>query len=203
MRFKDFLRENMTLGTENVDSTQIEAAYNKAKLSVKLVQLYDSSTNQHLLKNINTIATLGSGVFGMYMSHENRRAIGKNLVDQFKLLFPQDMMLGQKLQTLPSAVIKQYFPNVNERDLQPSDTIRVNVHNIVSKFGDTKEAIVEIASTIIHEATHDIDFHNNNKTQLPKAQAETSAENAEKAFKNWVQKNWEFIKQRIPEFARM
>lgn len=202
MRFKDFINENFTLGTENVDSSQIEAAYNKAKLSVKLVQLYDSSTNQHLLKNINTIATLGSGVFGMYMSHENRRAIGKNVVDQFKLLFPQDMMLSQKLQTLPSAVIKQYFPNVNERDLQPSDTIRVNVHSIVSKFGDTKEAIVEIASTIIHEATHDMDFHN--KTQsLSKAQAETNADNAETAFENWVQKNWEFIKQRIPEFARM
>lgn len=196
MNFKEFFNQT-TLGTENVDSSQIESIYNKAKLSIRLVQLYGRSTQQQLLKNINTVANLSSGVYGMYMSRENRRTIGKDVVDKFKLLFPKDMMINQKLQTLPTAVIKQYFPDIDERHLQPSDTIRVNVSRIVRELGDTKEAIVEIASTIVHEATHELEMQNYGKTD------ESGPKSAEVHFHNWVQQNWNMIKQRIPEFANM
>jgi hypothetical protein len=131
------------------------------------------------------------------MSRENRRTIGKDIVDKFKLLFPKDMMINQKLQTLPTSVIKQYFPDIDERQLQPSDTIRVNVSRIVRELGDTKEAIVEIASTIVHEATHELEMQNYGKTD------ERGPKNAEAAFGTWVQQNWNMIKQRIPEFASM
>ena len=35
--------ENRTLGTEEVDSSQIERIYDKAKISVELVQRYDQT----------------------------------------------------------------------------------------------------------------------------------------------------------------
>lgn len=194
LNFKEWINQN-TIGTEMVDSSQIERLYDKAKLSVKLVQIYDKMTNQSLLKNISTIAPLASGVYGMYMSKENKRVIGKQTADKMRLLFPKDMMLQQKLQTLPNAVIKKYVPDVNEKELQPTDTIRVNVKKIVDKLGDSKEAILEIASTIIHEATHEIELQNTGKTN------EIGPKNAEAKFIQWANQNWNTIKTRIPELA--
>ncbi len=194
MKFKEFVNQS-TVGTELVDSSQIERLYNKAKLSVKLVQLYDKMTNQKLLTNISTIAPLASGVYGMYMSKENKKIIGKDVANKLKLLFPKDMMLNQKLQTLPNAVIKQYVPDLDEKQLQPTDVIRVNVNKIVSELGDSKEAVIEIASTIVHEATHEIELHTTGKTN------EIGPKNAENKFVQWANQNWNLIKTRIPELA--
>lgn len=192
MNFKEWLGQN-TVGTELVDSSKIEALYSKANLSIKIVQLYSKMTGQKLLNNISTIAPLSSGVYGMYMSKENKRVIGPSVLNKLKLLFPKDLLLQQKLQTLPSAVIKQYIPDINEKDIQPSDTIRVNVQKIVSKLGDSKEAILEIASTIIHEATHELELQNTGKTN------EIGPRNAENKFIQWAKQNWNIIKTRIPE----
>jgi hypothetical protein len=196
MNFKEWLSQN-TVGTELVDSSKIEQLYNKAKLSVKIVQLYDKMTGQTLLKNINTVAPLSSGVYGMYMSRENKKVVGKQVLDKLRLLFPKDMMLNQKIQTLPNAVIKQYIPDLDEKQLQPSDTIRVNVKKIVSQLGDTKEAVLEIASTIVHEATHEIELHTTGKTN------EIGPKNAENKFIQWANQNWNMLKTRIPELSNL
>lgn len=196
MKFKEFVNQS-TVGTELVDSSQIERLYNKAKLSVKLVQLYDKMTNQKLLTNISTIAPLASGVYGMYMSKENKKIIGKDVANKLKLIFPKDMMLNQKLQTLPNAVIKQYVPDLDEKQLQPTDVIRVNVNKIVSELGDSKQAILEIASTIVHEATHEIELQTTGKTN------EIGPKNAENKFVQWANQNWNLIKTRIPELSNL
>jgi hypothetical protein len=195
LKFKEWINQN-TVGTDLVDSSQIERLYDKAKLSVKLVQMYSKSTNQNLLKNISTIAPLAAGVYGMYMSKENKKVIGKETADRMRLLFPKDMMLQQKLQTLPNAVIKKYIPDVDDKQLQPTDTIRVNVKKIVDKLGDSKEAVLEIASTIVHESTHEIELQTTGKTN------EIGPKNAENKFIQWANQNWNMIKTRIPELSK-
>jgi hypothetical protein len=194
MNFKEWIAQN-TVGTELVDSSKIESLYKKAKISVKIVQLYDKMTNQKLLTNISTIAPLSSGVYGLYMSRENKKIIGQRLANRLKLLFPQDMMLNQKLQTLPNSVIKKYVPDLDEKELQASDTIHVNVQKIVSELGDSKEAILEIASTIVHESTHEIEMQTTGKTN------EIGPKNAENRFVQWANQNWNMIKSRIPELS--
>lgn len=193
--FLEFLQN--TIGTENVDSSKVEQLYDKTKISVKLVQLYDKMTNQNLLKNINTIAPLSSNVYGMYLSKENKKIIGNKVYEKLKLLFPKDIMLDQKIQTLPNAVIKKYIPELNEKDLQPSDTIHVNVKKIINELKDDKKSIIEIASTIVHEATHEIELQTTGKTN------EIGPKNAENKFVDWVDKNWNLIQNRISELKNI
>jgi hypothetical protein len=144
----------------------------------------DPPDKRKLLLNINTILPLNSGVYGLYMSSENKRVVGSDLMNKMKLLFPTDMMLNQKLQTIPNAVIKKYIPDVDEKQLQPSDTIHVNIQKTLAKFGDSSQAIIEIASTIVHEATHELELHFYGKTD------ETGPSRAETQFMNWVRSNW-------------
>lgn len=191
--FKEWLTENMaTIGTENVQS-QIDNLYNKAKYAIKLVQLYDKMTNQKLLTNISTIAPLNSGVYGLYNSAENKKVLAPIAANKIKFKFGQDVLSKNNLQTVPNAVIKQYIPDIDVNQLKPSDVIRVNVQKIVREFGDTKEAVIEIASTIIHEATHELEFQTTGKTN------EIGPKAAESKFKDWVSKNWKIILSRIPQ----
>jgi hypothetical protein len=191
--FREWL--NNTVGTENVES-KIDHLYDKAKYAIKLVQLYDSSTGQNLLTNISTIAELSqAGLFGLYNSKENKDVIGHSIANKTRFKFGQETynQNANNPQALQKTVVGQYAPNVNVNNLVPSDVIHINVHNIVSKFGDSKEAIIEIASTIVHECTHDLEYRKTGKTD------ETGLKEIEDKFKAWVQKNWNLIKTRIPQ----
>ena len=189
--FKEWLGN--TVGTENVDS-KIDSLYDKAKYAIKLVQLYDKMTNKTLLKNISTIADLNrAGTYGLYNSAENKKVIGPGVANKIRFKFGQDQIQQNNLQKLPNSVIKQYIPDIDERQLVPSDVIHVDVHNILARLGDSKDAVVEIASTIVHEATHELEFQTTGKT------SEAGPEAAEREFKNWVQKNWNTITARIPQ----
>lgn len=201
MNFAKWLEQN-TIGTEYVDESKIDAVYDKAKLSVRLVQLYDETKSSNpkadpryrkLLLNINTILPLSGGAYGLYVSSENRRTIGTSVLDKMRLIFPKDMMLNQKLQSLPSSVIKKYIPDVDERQIQPSDTIHVNVNKIVAQFGDSLASILEIASTIVHEAMHELELHHYGRTD------ESGPLREEKLFASWVVRNWRNIQTRVPE----
>lgn len=190
MNFRQWL-EN-TVGTEEVDSRQIDAIYDKARIAVQLVQLYDQMTGQKFLTNISTIANLPSGAYGLYSSAENRKVIGVQAMNKIRFKFGQDMLLTQKLNQLPNAVIKQYIPDINNKDLQPSDVIHVNVAKIIQQFGDTKEAIFEVASTIIHECQHELELQTTGKT------SEIGPVAAEGKFMAWVKTNMKTIQSRIP-----
>ena len=187
------LIEMSTLGTEFVDERQIDAAYDKAKLSVKLVQLYQKMTNQRILNNISTIATLQQTAYGLYNSGENKKVIGPSVANKIRMKFGQDIISQNKINNIPSVVIKQYFPEIQPHEIQPSDVIRVNVQKIISQFGDSLEAVLEIASTIVHEATHEIERETTGKT------SEVGPQAAEKKFINWFQTNKNLVLQRIPE----
>ena len=163
---KTFTEWMNTLGTDIVDERQIDAIYNKAKFSVKIVQLYSKLTGQKILHNISTIAPLSQGVYGLYNSAENKKVIGPSIANKIKFKFGQDVMSQNKLNTLPNAVIKQHVPDIDASQLKPSVVIHVNIQKIIRELGDTKEAIIEIASTIIHEATHDLEYQNTGKLEF-------------------------------------
>lgn len=196
MEFKEWINSNPYVGTEKVDS-KINQVYDKAQYAVKLVQLYDQSTNQKLLTNITTIAPLNgnSSVYGLYNSAENKKVIGPEATNKIKFKFGQNVLNQNSIHTLPNVVIKKYIPDIDEKQLIPSDVIHVNVRDILTKFGDTLSAVIEIASTIVHEATHDLEFQTKGKTTNP----EKASTDAEKSFKNWVQNNWTSILNQIPQ----
>lgn len=183
-----------TLGTDDVNS-QIDALYDKAKYAVRLVQLYSSSTKKGILKNISTIAPLHAGVYGLYNSRENKKVIGPAASNKIKFKFGQEFMNSTNLQNLPNAVIKKYIPDIDEGQLTPSDVIHVNVKRIVAELGDSFQSVLEIASTIVHEATHELEFQKFGKTD------ENGPRRAEAEFKAWVASNRQLVLSRIPQIA--
>jgi hypothetical protein len=188
-------KNESTVGTEDVDSSQIERLYGRAKQSVQLVRMYDSATGQRLLTNISTIANLAAGsAFGVYMSGENRKSIGADVLNRVKLIYPNDPSLDQKLQKLPKKTIMQYLPKVDPNRIVPSDMIHVDVAKHLAKFGDTPAAVIELASTIVHEATHVLEYETTGQT---KDGPGTAVEIAEAKFKNWVKTNWQTIARRF------
>lgn len=189
--FRSWMVEN-TVGTDEVVS-QIDALYDKAKYAIKLVQLYSKSTGQGLLKNISTVAPLASGVYGLYNSGENRKVIGPAAANKIKFKFGQDAAQGADVHHLANVVIKKYIPDIDERQIAPSDVIHVNVRRIVSEFGDTPKAVLEIASTIVHEATHEIEFQTTGRTD------ENGPKRAEAEFQRWASENWDLVVSRIPQ----
>lgn len=194
---KNFKEWMNTVGTDIVDDRQIDSIYNKAKYSVKLVQLYSKLTGQKILNNISTIAPLSQGVYGLYNSSENKKVIGPSVANKMKFKFGQDLINQNKLNTLPNVVIKQHIPDIDINQIKPSVVIHVNVQKIVRELGDTKNAVIEIASTIIHEATHDLEYQSTGKT------SEIGPKNAESKFKDWVNKNWSLILTRIPQLVNL
>ena len=197
--FKNWVlqKEQTTLGTEFVDERQIDAAYDKAKYAVKLVQLYDQSLpkNQRLLLNISTIATLTQGVYGMYSSGEDKKVIGANVLAKIKMKFGNDMIQSQKFQNLPAAVIKRYIPDIDVNQIKSSDIIHVNIQKHLQAHGDSLECVLEIASTIVHECTHELERQNTGTT------SEVGPVQAEHRFMDWVRKNWKTIVSRIPQLS--
>lgn len=207
LNFKLWL-EAITLGTEEVDERQIDSAYQNAKFAVKLVQMYDKTlpANDKLLLNINTIATLNQGVYGLYNSKEARQVIANQIppetVNKIKMIFGNDIIGKEPIDNLsrdvikgiPLAVIKQKIPEINISTFKPSDVIHVNVQKHLMKHGDSPEAVFELASTIVHEAQHALDMAKNNRTD------EGSAIGAEKRFAEWFKRNLNQIKSQIPFF---
>lgn len=196
MRFKLWL-ETMagTLGTELVDETQIDSVYDKAKISVKLVQLYARENRLKLLNNISTIANLSSGVYGLYNSGDNKKVINQNAMQKIRLKFGDDIFKSNKVNNIPRVVIKKYIPDIQDVDIQPSDVIYVNVNRIIRELGDSPQSILQIASTIVHEATHEKEREEKGYTN------ETGPVMEEKKFLNWFRLNKVRLVQKFPQLA--
>jgi len=187
MRFKEwFLKEDATLGTELVVD-QISQAYSKSKYAIKLVQEYDKSlkTGAKLLPNINVIAQLSADphVFGLYRTDEKKKVISnkvpKEIADKIKTVF------HGKEGSVPEVTLHKYFPQLKPEDVLESDMIRINVNQIVKQLGDTPKAVLEIAKSIVHEATHELEHELTGST---KDGPGATVEKAEVAFENWATK---------------
>jgi len=188
--------EQSTVGTEDVESSQVESLYAKVKDSIMLVRMYDGTLplKQRLLTNISTIANLSGSAYGLYISSENKKVIGPEVVNKLKLIYPNDPMLGTKLQKLPKKTILDYVPDINPDKIVPSNVIHIDVKKHLQKYGDSVAAIIEIASTIAHEATHVLEFEETGET---KDGPGTRVEKAESSFKNWAKTNWKQLQQKF------
>jgi hypothetical protein len=180
MRFKEWMKQT--------DEKQIDALYNKARLAVDLVKMYDPK----LLDNISTIADLASGAYGLYSSGDNKKILPQ---ETEKSILYWGKVNRHNLDTIPEKTLLQYYPQLKPNDITPSDTIRVNVRRILREFQSDFDRIIQIASTIVHEATHEMERETTGKT------SETTAYAAERKFMDWVKANLKNIQARFPELA--
>lgn len=171
---------------QQTDSHEIEGIYGKAHIAVQIVQMY----NPDLLKNISTIANLSNGAYGLYNSGEVQKELPPD-VEQ-KLIY-NGKVDKNNIGKIPNITLKKYFPELDETKIKESDTIRVNVRRILTQVKSPFEAIVQIATTIVHEATHAKEM------QIQGYTNETGPLAAEKNFQQWLNGNMKQIQRRFPE----
>lgn len=174
---------------KDTDFSQIESVYKKSHIAVDLVRWY----NPELLNNISTIANLASGAYGVYMSGENKKTLPPEVQKQ---LIYYGRLNPKNIGNLPEKTIKQYYPNLTDQQIKQDDTIHVNVNRIISEKDTDLEAILEIASTIVHEATHEIERETTGMT------SEIGPKNAENQFIQWATKNIKGILNKFPEIGQ-
>jgi hypothetical protein len=182
------------MNQRGVDETQIDAIYNKAKISVELVRWYKPA----LLANVSTIANLATGSYGLFNSGENQDLLDPS--EQQKIIIQSGGKVTHQQLHDPkyqSQVLQQYYPNVDARHIKPGDTIHVNVRRIIMQSKSDYEAVLQIASTIVHESTHDNEFRKVKHT------SETGPVAEEHLFMRWVSnpKIQEFIQKRLQQFG--
>lgn len=178
LNFKEFM--------DQLDASQIEAIYDKAKISVELVRMY----RPDFLDNISTIANLASGAYGLYNSGENTKVLPPEY--EQRLIYWGQLKKDQ-IGNIPMRTIKQYFPDLDERKIRSGDTIHVNVRRILNQVQSDWEAVLQIASTIVHEATHRIERETKGQT------FEMGPQGEERKFMMWASQNQQKILQRFPE----
>ncbi len=178
--FKEFIQQT--------DERQLDMVYQKARIAVDMVRMY----NPKLLENIATIADLPSGAYGVYNSGENKKILPQ---ETEKALIGWGRVGRHNLDMLPLKMIQQYYPQIPISSVRRSNTIRVNVRRILSEFPDDANRIIQIASTIVHEATHEMEHETLGQT------TDVSAYAAEKQFMEWLQKNWQSLTQKYPELS--
>lgn len=169
-----------------VDERQIDQLYSKAHLATEIVKLY----NPKILENIAVIANLASGAYGVYTSGENRKTLPKDVESN---LIYYGHVNRHNLDMVPKKTIKQYYPQIPDTAISQSDTIHVNVRRIMQEMGSDFDAVIEIASTIIHEATHEIERETTGTT------SEAGPVAAERKFKAWAESNKNMLAQKFPE----
>lgn len=172
MKFKEFLKENIF---GDVDASQIETIYDKAKIAVALVKKY----KPELLKNISVIANLPSGAYGVY-THFKLKGQSKN---------PSGIVYKNKennvpLNQLPKQVIAQHFPNINPSKLEKGDVIKVNIQGVLNNpnIKTDFETVKQIAGIIVHECVHKEEVDKTGQT------SETNPERIQREFLQFLDK---------------
>jgi len=178
--------EALNYPAKAIDEHEIDAVYDKSKISVELVRWYDP----RLLDTISTIANLSTGVYGVFNSGETQRQLPP---DVEKNLLYYGKVTKNNLQNIPRKTLQQYYPQLRDEQIQDTYTIRVNVRRILRESRSEFEAVIQIASTIVHEATHKSDFAKAGQAGEPNAYG------AEGRFMNWVQRNVSQILQKYPQ----
>jgi PBP1b-binding outer membrane lipoprotein LpoB len=169
-----------------VDARDIERIYNKAKISVSLVKMFSVQTGRpQLLHNVASIINLASGAYGLFNTGDMQTDIDTAVSPdkQQQLIFMHKGNLQKKdLEKTAQDVLKGYFPDMDERKLKPKDVVQININRILSdpRINDDVTAIETIASTIVHEAQHDLEYRQKKQT------SEMGPETLEREFKAWV-----------------
>ena len=149
------------------------------------------------LLNIGLIAPLSGTVYGLFNSKENQRILDKDVrkkgiaFSANRPLTNDDYGNQDVLKNLSFNVMKQRFPDIDPNKIHDSAVIHVNVPKIIQDLKlkgysgqELDRAIVkEIASTIVHESTHQLE-----RTWLGNTN-EATPRKAEERFMNWLERN--------------
>jgi hypothetical protein len=176
---------------KQIDEREIDSIYDKAHISVELVDQY----RPDLLQYISVIANLATGAYGLYNSEETNQIIDPNT--QQRLIYKsQNRVSSDQIANLPRIILKQYFPELQDTQIKTSDTIHVNVRRILLQAKSDLEAVLQIGSTIVHEAVHEMEKEIKGQT------TETNPMMEEKKFMLWANTNMKSILQMYPELAQ-
>ena len=157
------------------------------------------------LLNIATIAPLSGTVYGLFNSRENQRILDKDVrkagiaFNANRPITQEDYSNQEVLKNLSYNVIKQKYPDVDVNKIHDSSIVHVNVPAIINKLQSSglsgkdleRAIIIQIASTIIHESTHQLERAWLGHTE------EGGPEEAEKRFADWLNRNKSLLDQLI------
>jgi hypothetical protein len=193
MNFKSWLENLNTLNSDLVDDSQINRIYDKAKIAVDIVRMYGKENNKKILNNISTIANLASGSYGLYNSKYNKKVISQSAMQKIRFKFGDEIFKNNQIHNIPEVVIRRYIPDIRDEDINPSDVIFVNVSRFVREFGDSIETVFHIASTIVHESSHEKEREETaNTSEHGMVKTEVSL------FESWFIKNKDRILTKYP-----
>lgn len=176
MQFKEWLQHQ-------VDERQIDSIYDKGHIAVKIVNLYNSK----ILENITTIANLASGAYGLYNSGDSKKQLPPNT----ERWLVYNGINKDRIGLIPNIILNKW--GVDPKSVKIGDTIHINVHRILNQSRSHYEAILQLASTIIHEATHSIE------RETTGTSSEDGPKRAEHQFMDWVGRNSAKLLQMFPE----
>jgi len=224
LKFSNWLNEfnASTLGKEIVNIAPVanlgvdkRSKKNLIAAAVALVRQYDLGADHTWMKthlgyemgrpfgyllNIDTIAPLGGGAYGMFISTDTERVLPKEITSPYQ--FSADKTKKEQGQKLINFLknqaikdIKKQFPQLDTKKIQDAATIRLNVTK-TKNFVETEitqgrvrpedfeeELIIRLGSTIVHESVHALERKYLGSTN------EVIAEKAEAHFTNWAYAN--------------
>ena len=165
-----------------VDEQQIDMIYDKCKIAIELVNQFDPD----LLSRISTIANLASGgAYGLYASSDS----SKQLPPDVQRWLVYRGVKEDQINKVPQVILKKW--GVDERKIGIEDTIHVNVRRILAQSKNDLDAVLQVASTVCHEAVH-VREH-----ELTGVSSETGPMAVEQKFMNWAKQNIEQIQKKI------
>jgi hypothetical protein len=155
------------------------------------------------LLNIGLIAPLSGTVYGLFNSKENQRILDKDVrkkgiaFSANRPLTNDDYGNQDVLKNLSFNVMKQRFPDIDPNKIHDSAVIHVNVPSIINNLHRSglqgkeleKAIIKEIAKTIVHESTHQLE-----RTWLGHTE-EGGPQESEKRFEDWLNRNEALLNQ--------
>lgn len=174
---------------QKLNQQQIDAIYDKAHIAVEIAQQYAKERQPDLLANVTTIANLASGAYGLYNTAENQ----KNLPPDVERWLVYRGVKKEDISKLPFIILQKW--GVNPKQVQIGDTIHVNVRKILSQSKNNLDAILQISSTILHEATHE------REQELTGQSSERGPKEREHDFMMWAQQNMQKILKSYPEIS--
>jgi hypothetical protein len=224
LNFANWLNEfNLsTLGKELVNIGPVanlgsdpRSKKNLVAAAVALVRTYDLTADHNWIKNhlgyekskpfgyllnIDTIAPLGSGAYGMFVSNETERVLPQEITkpyqfqaDKTKKAEGERISAFLKQQAIQD--IKKQFPQLDTSKIQDAATIHLNVAKTkafveqeisqgrVRPEDFEEELIIRLGSTIVHESVHTLERKYLGNTN------EIMTEKAEAHFSQWANQN--------------
>lgn len=169
LKFKEFINHA-------IDTHEVDVVFKYAQIAVEIVKEFNRPAwfppnFPNLLDEIFTIGNLSFGSYGIYRSSENE----KNFPDTISQKIPNNPNITKK-------IIQQQF-NIDPKTIPMKGTIRINVNRIIKEFPNTWDAIKAIATTIAHEATHQIEREYTGIT------SEVGPQKTEQELINWMNQN--------------